>query len=229
MQNIVVGIEGLVGSGKTSICRGLINKIPNSVLLNAGNIYRAIVYVMMKNGSTIEKMKRNGHQLDIRQMIEFFNVEVKLENFETVVYANGQKLREEDLQSRETSLAVSEVSNTANNKEAFIFVRNLIEELKTQYNVIFSGRATMKIYPDCDYHFFIIADLNERVKRKCYQYKTENVKEIRNNIIRRDKLQEKSGFYEYSPITIEIDVTDCKNVEESTQKVLQKIKIVESI
>lgn len=30
-------------------------------------------------------------------------------------------------------------------------------------------------------------------------------------------------------IGIEIDVTDCKSVEESTKKVLQKIKIKESV
>lgn len=230
MQNIVIGIEGLVGSGKTSICRELIEKIPNAVLLNGGNLYRAIVYIMMKSGATITKMKKSGKNLDIREMIDLFDIEVKIENKETVVYANGEKLKEEDLQSKETSLAVSEISNTANNEKAFVFVHDLIDELKKKYNVIFSGRATMKIYPECDYHFFIIADLDERVRRKCIQYKNkEKEKTIRDNITKRDELQEKSGFYEYSPITIEVDVTDCKTVEESTEKVLQKIKIKESV
>lgn len=225
MSNIVIGIEGLVGSGKTSICRELVNVIPNSVLLNGGNLYRAIVYIMMKNGSTIAKLKKCGKDLDIREMIDLFNVEVKVENHETVIYANGVKLEEDDLQSKETSIAVSEVSNTANNENAFVFVHDLIDNLKKEYNVIFSGRATMKIYPKCDYHFFIIADLDERVRRKSMQYKNkESEKIVRENIIKRDELQEKSGFYEYSPITIEVDVTDCKSVEESTDKVLQKIK-----
>ena len=58
MQNLVIGIEGLVGAGKTSICRELIKKIPNTVLLNGGNLYRAIVYVMMKNGEKLENMKK---------------------------------------------------------------------------------------------------------------------------------------------------------------------------
>lgn len=230
MQNMVIGIEGLVGSGKTSICRELIEKIPNAVLLNGGNIYRAIVYIMMKNGHTISKMKKIGKKLDIREMIDKLNIEVRVENKETVVYSNGNKLKEEELQSKETSIAVSEVSNTADNQQAFAFVHDLIEKLKKQYNVIFSGRATMKIYPECDYHFFIIADLEERVRRKCIQYKNkENEQEIRANIIKRDDLQEKSGFYEYSPITIKVDVTNCKTVQESTEKVLQKIKIKQSV
>ena len=32
MNNVVIGIEGLVGSGKTSICRELLNFIPNSII-----------------------------------------------------------------------------------------------------------------------------------------------------------------------------------------------------
>ncbi len=226
-ENIVIGIEGLVGSGKTSICREMIKKIPNSVLLNAGNLYRAIVFLMMKNGTAVASMKKSGKNLDIREMMDVLEIEVKVENQETVVYSKGMKLKEQDLQSKETSLAVSEVSHTAENAKAFTFVRDLIEDLKKQYHVIFSGRATIKIYPACEYHFFVVADLEERVKRKCRQYEgKECEQDIRENILRRDELQKKSGFYEYSPKTIEVDVTDCKTVQESADKVLQYIKVV---
>lgn len=33
MENIVIGIEGTVGAGKTSICRELLNEIDNSIIL----------------------------------------------------------------------------------------------------------------------------------------------------------------------------------------------------
>ena len=32
MEHIVIGIEGLVGAGKTSISRELLNKIPDSII-----------------------------------------------------------------------------------------------------------------------------------------------------------------------------------------------------
>ena len=38
-NNIVIGIEGLVGSGKTSLCRELLKMIPNSIILHGGNLY----------------------------------------------------------------------------------------------------------------------------------------------------------------------------------------------
>ena len=111
-------------------------------------------------------------------------------------------------------------------KSLFAFAKSLINKLKEDYNVIVSGRSVMKIYPECDYHFFVIADLEERVRRKCMQYNNkETIDEIRENITKRDELQKQAGFYEYSPITIEVDVTNCKSVEESTKLVFDKIKL----
>lgn len=226
MENIVIGIEGLVGAGKTSICRELIKEIPNTVLVNGGNLYRAIVYSMMQNGSKLEELKKQGKNLDIKEMMDLFKIQIKIENNETIIYIADEKVDEDAIQSKEASMAVSTVGGSADNKNLFIFARNLINDLKENHNVIVSGRSVMKIYPDCNYHFFIVADLDERVKRKCSQYGNhESEQEIRENIVKRDTLQEQAGFYEYSSITEEIDVTDCKSVLASTKKVLEKIAL----
>ncbi len=226
MSNLVIGIEGLVGAGKTSICRRLIKIMPNTILVNGGNIYRAIVYCMMKNGSKLEELKKRGMKLDIKEMMDLLKIQIKIENNETILYIDNEKIDEEAIQSKEASMAVSSVAGGADNRKLFEFAKNLINDLKQNYNVIVSGRSVMKIYPECDYHFFVIADLDERVRRKCIQYNDkEKENEIRENITKRDKLQKQAGFYEYSDITIEVDVTDCKTVEESTEVVLSKIKL----
>lgn len=226
MANLVIGIEGLVGAGKTSICRELLKSIPNSILFHGGNLYRAIVYAMMKNGKTLEELKKQGKDLDIKEMMDLFNVKIELENRETVIYIDGEKIDEDIIQSKEASMAVSTVGGKADNRKLFAYAKNLIEEQKSLYNVIVSGRALTTIYPELDYHFFITADLDERVKRKCIQYNgKEKFEDIKNNIIKRDKLQEEAGFYRISENTKEIDVTDCKTVKESTEKVLSNIKL----
>lgn len=230
MSNLVIGIEGLVGAGKTSICRYLIENVPNTILLNGGNLYRSIVYAMMQNGEKLEDLKNKGKSLDIKEMMDLFKVDIKIENNETIVYIDGKKVSEEVIQSKEASMAVSTIGGSADNKNLFIFARNLINSLKKDYNVIVSGRSVVKIYPELDYHFFIIADLDERVRRKCMQYDNkETFEEIKNNISIRDKLQKEAGFYEYSDITIEVDVTDCKTVEESSKKVLDFIKLPQTV
>lgn len=48
--------------------------------------------------------------------------------------------------------------------------------------------------------------------------------EIKENILKRDELQEKSGYYKIYDNTIKIDVTNCPSVEESTNEVLKHIK-----
>lgn len=226
MSNLVIGIEGLVGAGKTSICRELIKKMPNTILFNGGNLYRAVIYSMMQNGSKIEELKDQENKLDIKEMMDLLKIQIKIENNETIIYRDTEKIDEEAIQSKEASIAVSSVAVGANHKALFEFAKNLINYLKKDYNVLVSGRSIMKIYPDCDYHFFIIADIEERVRRKCIQYNNKETEaEIRENIIKRDELQKQAGFYEYSKITMEVDVTNCKNVEESTDLVLSKIKL----
>lgn len=223
-NNIVIGIEGLVGSGKTTICREMLKQIPNSVFLNGSNLYRAIVYVMMKNADLMEKVKSNINNVDIKMVMDKLGVKMTIENGETAFYYNNEKLSEDDLQSKESSMAVSKVGGVANNEKLFEFARNIINELKKSHTVIISGRGIMKIYPDTDYHFFITADLDERVRRKCIQYEDANIEEIKENIVKRDALQKKAGFYDKSKKTIEIDVTNIKTPKEAICKLLEYIK-----
>ena len=97
MKNIVIGIEGPVGAGKTSICKELIKKMPNTILLNGGNLYRAIVYCMMNNKLELKELKN----IDIKQIMDYFKIEIKIENNESQIYIDGIKIEEEKLQSQQ--------------------------------------------------------------------------------------------------------------------------------
>lgn len=223
-KNIVIGIEGLVGAGKTSICRELLKRDKNSILLNGGNLYRAIVYTLMQKESNLIKLKKITKNADIKKYMDELNVEIRIEDRESKIYINGKLADEEELQSKASSLAVSVIGGIADNTKLFEFAKNLIDELKQEHNVIISGRSLMEIYPKLDYHLFITASLEERINRKCIQYKEKNNRSaIKRNIKLRDGLQKMAGFYKIYPNTIKIDVTDCKSVEESTDKVLENI------
>ena len=219
-KNLVIGIEGLVGTGKTSICRELLDDIPNSIVLHAGNVYRAITYQIMKENIPVEQL----HNIDLKKLFDMFEISIKIEDRETVVYAHGKKIEEKDLQSLENSIAVSKISGMTNNENAYKIVKNYIDMYKKEYNVIFSGRDTVNIYPNLDYHFFITADIDKRVEWKCSQYKNENSKEIiRDNILKRDKLQEETGYYKKYDNTIIVDVSDSKSIKDSTKMVAKNI------
>ena len=219
MENIVIGIEGTVGAGKTSICRELLTKIENSIILHGGEIYRAIVYGMMKTGI------KNTQNLDAFEIMKELGIEIKLENRETKIYMNGKKIDEKDLQSEKASMAVSKVSNQANNEKLYQFGKALIDGFRKNYNIILSSRDIVKMYPDVTYHFFVDANIEARTERKYIQYNKEIPKEqIKEMIQNRDELQEKSGYYKIYPQTKIIDVTNCKSAKESAEMVLENIK-----
>lgn len=221
-KNIVIGIEGLVGSGKTSICRKMLENDKNAILLNGGNLYRAIVYVLMQKEKNLFKLRKKMRNIDIKKCMDEFNVEIKIENRESNIYINGKLANEKELQSKASSIAVSLIGGIADNNNLFRYAEGIIDELKKTNNVIVSGRALMQIYPRLDYHIFITASYKERIKRKSIQYNEKKLVGI--NIAIRDTLQYIAGFYKIYPNTIKIDVTECKSVDESTKKVETYIK-----
>lgn len=226
MNNIVIGVEGLVGSGKTSLCRELLKMIPNSIILHGGNLYRGIVFALMNSGMNPTQMKES-HNIDIRKVMEMLKVSIKIVNNESVVFVDGVEINEEKLQSDKTSMSVSKIAKEADNTKLYSFAKTLIDNYKKQYNVIVSGRDLMKIYPELDYHFFITADIEDRVERKMKQYKETGIskEELRKHIEERDKLQEEAGYYKIYENTIKVDVTECKSAKESAEKVLSFIKL----
>ena len=226
-ENIVIGIEGLVGAGKTSLCRELLSLIPNSIILHGGNLYRGIVIAIMNSGIDLKSMlAAQNEKIDIKKIMDMLQISIKIENSESVVYVGNKKIEEEKLQSDEASMAVSNVALKADNSKLYSFAKGLINNFKKQFNVIVSGRDLMAIYPDLDYHFFIVADLEERVQRKAKQYENSaiNLIELKKHIEKRDELQEKAGYYRRYSNTIDIDITNCINAKESAEKVYTYIK-----
>ena len=219
MANIVIGIEGLVGTGKTSICRLLVDKLPNSIILHAGNIYRAITYKIMTSNFQLNELK----DIDLETLFSKFQIEIKIENKETVVYSMGHKIDEELLQSAENSVAVSKISGMANNTNAYKIVKKYIDSYKEKYNVIFSGRDTKRIYPDLDFHIMLTADINKRVEWKSHQYPNISKEEIKSQIELRDELQRKNGYYDTFEDTITLDLSDYNTIEEKTELLYKTI------
>lgn len=233
MEHIVIGIEGLVGAGKTTMARKLLDYIPDSVILHGGNIYRAVVTTLLKSGLSSKDLMIQAGNLDPFEILQKQNISIEIENRESVIYCNGVKMDEEELQSESSSMAVSQMSQVADNQKLYAFGKALIDGFREKYNLILSSRDIMKMYPETDYHFFITASLEERIRRKCIQY-TENQTEIdiekykqelREHIQKRDELQEKAGYYELHDSTIVIDVTEDATPEQSVQKILEHIKI----
>lgn len=85
-KNIVIGIEGYVGAGKTSICKELLKRIPNSIIIHGGELYRTIVYALLSLEEDKEVLKQKLTNVDIKKIMDMLHVTIGLQNRETVFF-----------------------------------------------------------------------------------------------------------------------------------------------
>ena len=246
MKNIVIGIEGMVGAGKTSICDELLNLIPNSIFVDGSKIYRALIEALhmakdslrFDENSKAEDAASSNKKPDLFEginsleqmamltpfdLLKKLQVEFKIEDRKTVIYIAGKKVNEEAMKSMQNSIGVSKMSNQADNSKLFAFAHQIIQEYSKKFNIIVSARDLVKIYPEMDLHIFITASLEERVQRRYNQLKGEyTIDEVRNSVIQRDILHEKSGFNETFDKTVKVDVTGDSSAKESAKKIFDK-------
>lgn len=222
MKNIVIGIEGMVGAGKTSICNELLNFIPNSIFIDGSKIYRGLVEALHQSNIDMSKLSAVSN-LTPFELLKKLNVEFNIENRKTVIYINGNKVDDEAMKSMQNSIGVSKMANMADNSKLFTFAYHIVKEYSKNFNLIISARDLVKIYPEMDLHLFITASLDERVKRRYKQLDNKfTIDEVRNAVVQRDILHEKSGFNETSSKTIKVDVTNDLSAKESAQNIYEK-------
>ena len=225
MQNIVIGIEGMVAAGKTSICRELTKLIPNSIFIDGGEIYRGIVQAIIKSGLDLNNFKRNTPKVNPMDLMKKLEVEFKIEENATQIYIKGKKVEKEEIENPENALGVSIMAKNTNNEDLYNFARKIVDTYREKFNIILSARDIITIYPKMTCHVFITADLKERVKRRYNQYNGKyGIEEIEKMIIQRDKLHEEAGFNKLYEKSIKVDVTECESANKSAEKVLESIR-----
>lgn len=226
-KNFVIGVEGEVGAGKTSMCKELIKIIPNTIFIDGGLIFRGII-LAIKKYKAINYNDSNTYKhsnLDAFEIMKKLNVEFKIVNMQTVIFIDGKEMNQEEIETMENSMDVSKVASKSDNNALFKFANNIIKEYNTKYNVIVSARDLVEIYPEMDLHLFITADIEERIKRRYNQYKGKySIEEIKNIILKRDELHNKAGFNKKCNKTVTLDLTDCKSANESAKKALNVLK-----
>lgn len=220
-ENIVIGIEGMVASGKTSICKEMIKIIPNSIFIDGGNIYRGIALALTKNNVSISE-KNNLKNIDPLKLMQMLKVEFRIENNITEIYINDTKIEETDIQDAQNSMNVSKMASTNDNHALYDFAKTIIDNYRKKYNIIVSARDLVSLYPDMNLHVYVTASLEERTKRRYKQYNgIYSIDKIREMIEVRDMIHEKAGFNKTCKNTITVDVTDCISAQESARKILK--------
>ncbi len=174
----VIAIDGPTGAGKSTIAK-LIAETLGFDYLDTGSLYRAIALVLRNSGvnpeDSDERLMNVLHGMDIRYT-------------DGKVFLHGRDISE-DIRSKEID-HYSSVFSTRKIVRDFLF--DIQRDAATTRNVVVEGRdTTTVIFSNAWKKIYLDASLEERAKRRYFQYKKKgmhiSIEESIRDIMERDK------------------------------------------
>lgn len=174
----VIAIDGPTGAGKSTIAK-LIAETLGFDYLDTGSLYRAIALALRNSGA-------NPEDSDERLMNVLHGMDIRYADGK--VFLHGRDISE-DIRSKEID-HYSSVFSTRKIVRDFLF--DIQRDAATTRNVVVEGRdTTTVIFSNAWKKIYLDASLEERAKRRYFQYKTKgmhiSIEESIRDIMERDK------------------------------------------
>ena len=162
---MIVAIDGPAGAGKSTVCRLLANEL-GYTYLDTGAMYRAIAWVLLRNGMRAEES--SGLDETLSRLPLSFTVE----RGALTIYYEGRQLGEE--------LRPPEVTQHASRVSGLSSVRTFLTEWQRRLaaggKVVAEGRdMTTVVFPDAPVKVFLTADLGTRARRRQAEYLSKGI------------------------------------------------------
>ena len=157
MTKKVITIDGPAGSGKSTVSRTLAAKL-QYLYLDTGALYRALAYKALKNNIDM------NHPGKLAEFCLTTDVTLKKVNGNVTVLVDGEDVGEK-IRTEEVGLAASTISAYAVVREKLL---SLQREAGADGGIVAEGRDMGSVvFPDADFKFYLDADLEERIRRRC--------------------------------------------------------------
>lgn len=158
MKNMVIGIDGLSGVGKTSTARLLCEKNVDFKYIELGDLCRKILpfWITLKQKYDIDYIIDFIEKLEIRYKINNDIIDFIINKDIPSINCSKSEARKELYNMVQIEKIKKKIDEN---------LVNSINELKEKYTIVAVGRELQKIYPKLDYHFYLKADETDRIKR----------------------------------------------------------------
>jgi len=194
-KKIIIAIDGLSGSGKSSTAK-LLAKEMNYKYLDSGAMYRAVTLYIIENSIDYKNLKMLKTILD-KIELEFIKDDV---SGSYQIHLNNKNV-EKKIRSKKVSELVSEISKISIIRKKLVQMQRTIGNKK---GIVMEGRDIgTVVFPRAELKIFMQADLNIRAKRRFNEFeklgKKISLEEVKSNLIDRDN---KDSNREDSPLKV---------------------------
>jgi len=231
-KSVIITIDGPSASGKSTVAK-LVAKELKFVHLDTGAIYRSIAWWIK------EKQLNVNNTEGLIEALEDFSYKVVCSNNTKGHFVNNVDVTKE--------IRRNEIADLASQISAIPEIREISNEFQRKIgkdsNIVVEGRdAGSVVFPGADFKFFLIANANERAKRRFIELKKKypeeansiSIEKVTQELKERD---ERDRFRKHSPLkrsfeAITIDTTNLtpekitNKVVKTTQKGLKKKRAI---
>ena len=197
-KKIIIAIDGLSGSGKSSTAK-LLAKEMNYKYLDSGAMYRAVTLYIIENSIDYKNLKMLKTILD-KIELEFIKDDVS-DSYQ--IHLNNKNV-EKKIRSKKVSELVSEISKISIIRKKLVQMQRTIGNKK---GIVMEGRDIgTVVFPRAELKIFMKADLDIRAKRRFNEFeklgKKISLEEVKSNLTDRDN---KDSNREDSPLKVTSD------------------------
>ena len=185
---MIIAIDGPAASGKSSTAKQLAKRL-KFLYLDTGAMYRAATYSILKN-----QIDLDNPQLIVNH-IKDLSITQKMANSETHTFLNEIDVSEE-IRERNVTLHINSVASIEAVREILVIQQQLIGQ---NGNLVVDGRDIgTVVFPAAELKIFMVADINERAKRRHEEFKKSNntitLNQVKNELKTRDLQDEMRQF-----------------------------------
>lgn len=228
---MIITIDGPAGSGKSTTARSVAQRL-GYVYLDTGAMYRAIALAFLR---------RNADPEDASTFLSDVRVDVAYDNDSDQAEEMRIYLDDEDVSSSirrpDIGQMASQISALPAVREKLLHLQRRIgrEQEERTGGIVVDGRDTgTVVFPDADVKVFMVADSEERARRRLEQYREQGedatFAEVHDEIRSRD---EKDRSRDIAPLVraddaIDLDTTD-RSIADQVDFVIRHIKRARSV
>jgi CMP/dCMP kinase len=210
MKGILVTIDGPAGSGKSSVARHVAARL-GVVNLNTGAAYRAAALLALREGADLSD---DGMLAGLARRVGLDPEGASID---------GARVPDPDLRTPEVAAAASKVSASAGLREVLLPVqRAAADAARDGGGAVVEGRDIgTVVLPDAELKVFLLADPEERARRRARQTGREGeIDRIRDAISRRDR---QDSEREVSPLKPAPDAVVLDTTTLSLEEVVSRV------